>query len=118
MNIKILIIDDDPAILEAIKYILEDNGYEVAVCANGASTEDSIIKNKPALIIMDYWLSDIDGDVIIKKLKTDDKTKNIPIIFLSASNDAANIAKLAGADDFLAKPFEISDLLDKVRKYV
>ena len=113
---KILVADDDPAILDSIKMILELEGYEVVTTVNGA-TVPSLLKNKPDLLLLDIWMSGQDGKDICRTLKADKATKNIPIIMVSASRDVAASAKEAGADDFLTKPFEMDDLLAKVKKY-
>jgi len=114
---KILVADDDPAILEVITLILEDAGYEVTNSVNGETVEkaDGAL---PDLILLDIWMSGMDGREICKHLKTKQKTKNIPIIMVSANRDAEAIALEAGANDFLAKPFDMYRLLSMVEKYV
>jgi CheY-like chemotaxis protein len=74
-------------------------------------------KDFPDLLLLDIWMSGQDGRDICKYLKKNPTTKNIPIILVSASRDIMQSAKNAGADDFIAKPFEMETLLDKVRHY-
>lgn len=117
MKKKILVADDDAAIVDAIQLILEDADYKVETTLNG---EDVIKMNKnyPHLILLDIWMSGQDGRTICKYLKSRKSTKNIPIIMISANRDTSQIAKTAGADDFITKPFEIDELLTKVKKYL
>lgn len=117
MKKKILIVDDDLAILEVIKIILEENNYEVAAISDAFLVQNAIEKLQPDIILLDIWMSGFDGRDIVKELKTKENTKNIPILLVSANNDTEKIAKEAGADGFLAKPFDINDLLFIVKKY-
>lgn len=71
----------------------------------------------PSLLLLDIWMSGLDGRDICKELKSDDKTKKIPIIMISANKDTKQIALEAGADGFIAKPFEIDTLIETVERY-
>ena len=113
---KILIADDDPAILDSLKMILEFAGYDVSTTADG-ETVYKMEKEYPDVLLLDIWMSGQDGRDICKFLKKETHTKDIPIIMISASRDVKGSAKAAGADDFIAKPFEMEELLDKVKKY-
>jgi len=112
---KILVADDDPAICEGIEMILEDAGYEVRTTTDGRKVIDTY-KYLPDLILLDIWMSGIDGRDICKQLKAVKQVKKIPILMIS-SKDTEQISKEAGADGFLPKPFEIDDLLTIVRRY-
>lgn len=114
---KILIADDDPAILEVITIMLEDAGYDSKSTVDG-QTEKIVEEYVPDVILLDIWMSGLDGRLICKNLKKQKSTMNIPIIMISANKDTERIAKESGADDFLAKPFEMDDLLTIVAKYV
>ncbi|WPV02672.1 response regulator [Mucilaginibacter sp. cycad4] len=110
-----MIADDDPGIVDAVEIILDFEGYQVSSTVNGATILD--MKTEfPDLLLLDIWMSGFDGRDICRKLKNDDTTKRIPIIMISASRDIERSAYDAGADDFLAKPFEIDELLGKIRK--
>jgi DNA-binding response OmpR family regulator len=113
---KILVIDDDPDILEAIQVVLESGGYNSLTTAKGAEVYDHVKNYKPDLIILDVLLSGNDGRIICKRLKTDKSTKNIPVIMISAHPTAKESSVDCGADSFVAKPFSISELLSKVGK--
>jgi CheY-like chemotaxis protein len=114
---KILVADDDPAILDAIQIMLEDAGYDVATSVNG-QTIYKMEKEFPDLLLLDIWMSGMDGRDICKYLKNQELTRDIPIIMISANKDTDKMAKDSGADDFLAKPFQMEDLLSKVAKHV
>ncbi len=112
---KIMIADDDPAIVDAIELLLEFEGYEVSSTIDGSTVLDMKLE-LPDLLLLDVWMCGEDGRNICKKLKQSDLTKNIPIIMVSASKDVKESVMAAGADDFLAKPFEMYDLLGKIKK--
>ena len=110
---KIMIADDDPGIVDAIEMLLEFEGYEVTSTVDGSTVLD-MKENLPDLLLLDIWMSGEDGRDICKKLKQEPLTKNIPVIMVSASRDIKESAMEAGANDFLAKPFEMNDLLKKI----
>lgn len=112
MNKKVLIIDDDNSILDAITMILEDEGYIVESAYRADETFNRIKTFQPDLILMDILISGLDGRVICKQLKNDTNTQNIPVIMISAHPSAEQGAASNGADGFLAKPFEAEDLLN------
>ncbi len=111
---KIMIADDDPGIVDAIEMLLEFEGYHVTSTVDGSTVLD-MKQELPDLLLLDIWMSGEDGRDICKKLKQTESTKNIPVIMVSASKDVKESAMAAGADDFLAKPFEMNDLLNKIR---
>ncbi len=113
---KVLVADDDPAIVDALKLMLELDDYEVSTTING-ETIFKMEKEYPDLLILDIWMSGQDGREICKFLKNNPLTKHIPIIMISASRDIIQSAKDAGADDFIAKPFQMVEVLNKVEKY-
>lgn len=115
---KILVMDDDDGILEAFRAILESADYNVITESDPGKLLKQIGQNKPDLLILDVLLSGGDGRVICKSLKTDEKTKKLPIIIVSAHPSADKSIKEAGADDFLEKPFEMDVLLNKVEKLI
>ncbi|WP_221452840.1 response regulator [Mucilaginibacter sp. FT3.2] len=110
---KIMIADDDPGIIDAVEMLLEFEGYEVTSTVDGSAVLN--MKEKlPDLLLLDIWMSGEDGRDICKKLKHELTTKNMPVIMISASRDVKASALAAGADDFLAKPFEMDELLKKI----
>lgn len=117
MGKKILVIDDDSSILEAISLILEDAGYTVATSIKGEETYTKVSDFEPDVIILDVLMSGSDGRIICKRLKAADETKHIPIIMISAHPSAKDSVMECGADSFLPKPFEVKALLSMIKKY-
>lgn len=115
MNKKVLVVDDDEAIVDAVTLLLEDSGYEVESTYNGQETYEKVALFKPDVILLDVLISGTDGRDICNKLKKDKNT--IPIIMISAHPSAMQGAQGCNADDFLAKPFETQELLHKVSKF-
>jgi CheY-like chemotaxis protein len=116
MSKKVMIADDDTGILEAMQMMLEDAGYEVMAIADGKTVQD-MKDGLPDVLLLDIWMSGMDGTDICQHLKSQNRTKDIPIILCSANKDTQKLAKACGANDFLAKPFEMKDLLGKVKRY-
>ncbi|HEX6480465.1 MAG TPA: response regulator [Ktedonobacteraceae bacterium] len=115
---RILIVDDEPDILEFLQVILEEEGYAVITSDKGEYLEQLHNGGLPHLILVDVLLSGKDGRQIVKYLKSQQETKHIPIIMFSAHPSAEETARQAGAEDFLAKPFEIDVLLAKIAHYL
>ena len=115
---RILIVDDDSAILEVTKIILQEEGYEVDSIADAGVIKTTLKKEVPDLIILDYWLPGFNTEAIINDLKTRKETKRTPILMISAYQiSEADVLKI-GADGFIQKPFDINDLVRKVDKFV
>lgn len=115
---KILVVDDEPDILEFLQVILEEEGYAVIPTDKGEYVEALRNGGLPDLILLDVLLSGKDGREIVKQLKSQEKTKHIPVIMFSAHPSAEKTAREAGADDFIAKPFEIDQLLVKIARFL
>lgn len=113
---RILIADDNPGILEVVSIILESEGYEVKSTAN----PEYVLQAKedlPGLILLDIWMGGTDGRLICKQLKANSATRHIPVILMSANSELQTIAEESGADGFIAKPFEIDDLIHQIQSY-
>ncbi|HEX6192468.1 MAG TPA: response regulator [Chitinophagaceae bacterium] len=115
-NKIIYVVDDDSSILEILSIILKDNGYEVVVSSDGSSLQTLDIV--PSLIILDIRLANIDGSQICRKCKESEKLSSVPVILVSANLDGKEIAQACGADDFLAKPFALKEILQLTEKYM
>src|SRR5579872_3319315 len=115
MGKKILIVDDDLSILDALELTLESNGFDVKTTDKGEEIYENIRKYKPDLILLDVLMSGTDGREICKEIKSN-SYKHIPVIMISAHPGAEQSSQEVGADEFLAKPFEVVDLLNKVNK--
>ena len=110
----ILVLDDDPDICSMLKMVLDYHGYG-AVDADGEEKATEVLSNNHVdLIIMDMLLSGADGTDICRRLKQDEQRRSIPILMFSAHPNAEKICMEAGADDFISKPFEMNELIDKI----
>jgi DNA-binding response OmpR family regulator len=114
---RILVADDDPGIGDMLHEMLSDAGYEVAIEVDGLAIQQ-MAEPLPDLLFLDIRLSGTDGRTICRQLKSQEATRSLPIILLSAHKDIRQMASESGADDFLAKPFEMGELLTLVAKYV
>ncbi len=110
---RILIADDDAAIVDSTSLILEVMGYEVSSTLNGSEVPE-IIKDKPDLLLLDIWMSGVDGRDVCRQLKANEDTRDIPVLMISASRDIKESALDSGANDFLEKPFEMDELLERI----
>lgn len=110
----ILVLDDDRDICMMIKMVLEYYGYDAMESDNEDGVNEIISSNRVDLIIMDMLLSGADGTDICKRLKQNEKTSSIPILMFSAHPTAKESCLAAGADDFISKPFEMTDMIDKI----
>jgi len=115
---KILIVDDEEDVLELVQYNLDKNGYRIETATTGEKALTKARTKLPDLIILDLMLPDIDGLDVCKKLKSDTKTQNIPIIMLTAKGEEADIVTglELGADDYVTKPFSPKVLVARVRR--
>lgn len=114
---KILVVDDEPDILEFLQIIFEEEGFVVVTTEKGEYLEKLNNGGLPDIILLDMLLSGKDGREIVKSLKSREKTKHIPVIMFSAHPGAGQTALAAGADDFVEKPFDIDVLLQKIAHY-
>ncbi|WP_054953230.1 MtrAB system response regulator MtrA [Flaviflexus massiliensis] len=114
MKSRILVVDDDPSISEMVAILLESEGYDVTVCADGLSVLPLYRAERPDLVLLDVMLPGMNGVEVCKVLR--DET-DIPIIMMSALTDSVDvIAGLeAGADDYVTKPFENSVLMARIK---
>lgn len=111
---KILVVDDDIDILSVMEILLSMKGFDVEVTSKGENTFPKIESFKPDLILLDVLISGHDGRAICKQIKTNQLTKNIPVIMFSAHPGAASTITEYGADDFIAKPFDVNNLMKKI----
>jgi two-component system alkaline phosphatase synthesis response regulator PhoP len=116
-DIKILCVDDEPDILEILKYNLSNEGYNVSTAADGKSAIEIAYNISPNLIIMDVMMPNMDGIEACEKLRSDDKFNDTIIMFLTArGEDYSHVAAYdAGADDYVTKPVKPKVLVSKVK---
>lgn len=112
---NILVIEDNHAILDVITLILESEAFNVSGLNKGADFLSHVQEFQPNVIIMDIMLPDIDGRVLLKELKENNLTKHIPVLMISARYNSTNyMLDNVESDDFMAKPFDIDELMDKI----
>jgi len=113
----ILIVDDEEDILELVRYNLELDGFQTTCVINGEQALKKTRTEKPDLIVLDLMLPNIDGLDVCRILKNDSKTKNIPILMLTARGEEADIVRglEIGADDYVTKPFSPKILVARVK---
>jgi DNA-binding response OmpR family regulator len=115
---RILVLDDDPDIGIMIKLMLEYHGYAVLVTQRAEKATLLIANEDFDLLIMDMLLSGVNGIDICTRLKKDNTTAQLPVIMISAHPNAKEICMNAGANDFIAKPFDMDELLSKIAHFV
>ena len=113
---NILIIEDDPDILDMMSYIVQDMGFSVVSSTAGVAVEE-VRKISPVLILLDNRLADGFGHDLCRKLKEDPATAHFPVILVSAIQQLAQLAADSGADAYLNKPFDLEDLVAIVHKF-
>ncbi len=113
---NVLVVDDDKAILEVIKIVLEGAGFKVFT-NEGDGVEEVVKKERIGLILLDIWMVGVDGRQILNSLKKSPKTKKVPVVIISANSQLKSIARNTLADDYLEKPFDIENLVSIAKKY-
>lgn len=114
---KVLIIDDEEHIVDLIKYNLEANGFQTIVAFNGVDGLKLSKSEKPDLILLDLMLPGIDGLEVLKRIRSDEKLKNTPVIMLTAKSEEIDkiLGLELGADDYITKPFSVRELTARVK---
>lgn len=107
---RIIIFDDDEDILSICSYILEEQGWEVHTFTDCNNIVEKVSSVNPSVILMDNWIPDAGGIIATQTLKKSDDLKHIPVIYFSANSDIQLLAEHAGAETYLAKPFDLEDL--------
>ena len=119
MSTQILVLDDSPAIVDSIEMMMELEGLTVSKFYKGSDMLDALnTQPKPDVILMDMWLSGEDGRYICRTIRADENLKDIPVLIMSASRGLEQSALDAGANDFIAKPFDMGDMISRVRTYI
>jgi DNA-binding response OmpR family regulator len=117
----VLIVDDDPDMVETVGMMLEHKGYEVGKAYDGIEGEESIRKRRPDVVVLDVMMPRKNGYVLCSELKKNKETKNIPIILLTAVGEAVPTTtyshadgKATEAEDYIAKPVDAQALVDSI----
>lgn len=115
---KLLIIEDDPSMLELLRVHLRAVGHSVRTVSDAADGIRAILADPPDLILSDIAMPYLDGMELLRALRSEPLTRRIPVIFLTGLTDDDTLAKAStlGADDFLTKPIQVEDLLSSINK--
>ena len=116
MTKKILVVDDEPNIVEVVKLRLEAEHYEVVTAPDGASALAKTESEKPDLIVLDIRMPQMDGYTFVKNLQRNENSKGIPIIILTAHEQMQELFAMEGVTDYVVKPFKGEELRVKVKK--
>lgn len=113
---KILVVDDDPYILMSLEFLMKKGGYEVMIARNGTEALELINNAKPALILLDIMMPDVDGYAICAYIKQTPALSHIIVVFVSAKTKEADIKKgmELGAAQYISKPFSTRDIMNRV----
>lgn len=114
---RILVVDDEPAIVEVLAYNLNREGFEVTTAADGREALQKCQSSPPDLILLDLMMPHMDGLQVCRKLKSEARTQSIRILMLTAKGDETDeiVGFSLGADDFVAKPFRVKPLIERVK---
>lgn len=120
MTKRVLLVEDEPNIVESLTFVLSRAGFEVEVRANGQQGLDAALSNPPDILILDVMLPELDGFEILRRLRADQRGKDLPIIMLTAKGqkEDRDTALDRGADMFITKPYSNADLVAAVKKLV
>lgn len=111
---KIVVCDDDTAIVEVIAIVLEEKGYTVFALTNPREVMATIEREKPDLVLLDLWMPGIGGDKLARMIRQNAETTDLPVILISANKNTPQIAEEVEATDYISKPFDIEELEQKV----
>jgi DNA-binding response OmpR family regulator len=117
---KILVVDDEVDLVETLRFPLEMEGFDVLVSYNGEDALNKARKENPDLILLDLMLPKLDGYKVCRLLKFDERYKHIPILMLTAKTQQKDklLGQETGADEYITKPFEIDELMKKIKTYL
>lgn len=121
----ILLVDDDPDFVEAVRVIVENGGYDVEVAYDGQEGLEAVAERKPDLIVLDVMMPVMNGHEACAKLKGGDDTKEIPVILLTAVADRVTTSTYthrdmleSEAEDYMPKPVEPNELLERIKSWL
>lgn len=117
---KILIVDDEPDIVETLKFLMESEGFESIIAMDGEDALKKAKEENPDIIILDVMLPKINGYKVCRLLKFDSKYKHIPILMVTARSQEEDkvIGEETGADEYITKPFDINEVIQKIYTYL
>lgn len=114
----VLVVDDDDAILETIREVLEDEGYRVQTLSDGNAVLNHIQADPPGMVLLDLRMPHVDGRQVYRQLRHDRVASQVPVVIVTADGRGADQANELGATDYLAKPFDIDVLFACVERFM
>ncbi len=119
-RVKILVVDDEPNIVQTLQDRLEMNEYDVCVASNGKEGLDLAVKEKPDVILLDVIMPIMDGHEMLEALRQRPEGQGVSVIMLTARSQMQDIARAnaCGIEDYIVKPFDLSELLEKIETVV
>ena len=112
---RVLVVDDEPNIVDVISMALRYEGFDVATASSGADAVAAFAEQRPAIVVLDVMLPDVDGFEVARRLGT--SGENVPIVFLTARDSTEDVVKglTIGGDDYVTKPFSLEELVARIR---
>lgn len=114
---RILVVDDDPDLLAICSLILESEGYDIDVAHNGYEAYETLSHDGVDVVLLDVMMPVLDGITVCKMVKRDPRTKDLPVIVMSASQRLCDVAMESQADAVISKPFDIDQLVSTVHRF-
>jgi two-component system, OmpR family, response regulator VicR len=116
---KIMVVDDEPDVVDLVKLVLESDGFSVVTAYSGKEALDRLVQEMPDLVLLDIMMPQMDGWEVYSRIKANPRTKDIPVAMLTAKSQS--IDKMIGlhvvkVDDYITKPFGRSELLERVKR--
>ena len=118
MGHRLLIVDDDAGVQKMLKILLEFERLEVMIASDGLEALECVERARPDLILLDLMMPRMDGRAFIEELRRRGLRPSLPVIVLTADIHAKSLIERMGVEDWLVKPFHLSDLLGKIRRYL
>ena len=120
MSKKILMVEDEPDIREAVAASLESRGYTVVMAADGEEALHKVKSEKPNLVLLDIVMPRVDGWQVLKAIRSDEATRELPVVMLTALRETSSLIESQSqkATDYLMKPFDIEKLLIFINRYI
>jgi len=118
MSKKILLVDDEPNLIDMVKMGLEAHDYDVVTAASGAEGLEKVKSENPDLILLDITMPDIDGYTFVREIKEIENAQSIPIIMQTAKTGMKDLFKIEGISDYIVKPYKAENILEMVKKYI
>lgn len=114
---RVLVVDDDPAVTNLLATLLFEEGFSPITTTSGQEALQILRTDTPDLVLLDLMMPFVSGSMVCKQLKADEATKHIPVIVISGDGRAQKKVHEIGADDFVLKPFDLDDVINRVRHW-